>query len=803
MSLTVLQIRTSTTPSSNAGTVARGVGVTFRSVEPAERLTAVRAATTTHVVLIDDHVTIDSGTLAAIARSENTDSEIIGGRAHLPTGDSFGVMLAPERFGPFPFRLTPMLSLPREQNVASLFKGEIDVVASGLVVVSRSLFIELEGFDPLFEGVYALSDLCLRARACGAVVRCDPTIVFTRDRDDRAPRRPYEAMSELSARHRSFATHHEPLGVRKRGISREVRLAGGVRMRLRKPVPPVSIVVHGAPPADVDALFAAIRENMTRVSRLVWADPLAPHANGIERSSDPVDALRERMLVRGDQYVGLVRSDAQLTPGWLDALIETLEWGSDVAIAVADRAEPTTCALVTMRLVPQHVELTEGRSLQSAFAEFSDRLVALRRGTRALDGTLAAPPILLPHPSSASVIFIAGSKPEIVRSSFEALLGQTGFAKEYLAVIPQGAETTRVLLSSYPRVRIVPDGIDPGLSAGLNAAFSLTTGDRVFVTSDEYLFSPDTIPALFSAFDRVPGLGMAAPRTNGSLLPQGINEASYVDLMDMQRYAAERLSTFRRELTFVDRVTTVAFVIDRHVVASIGGVDERFGLNRFAIEDLSLRALAAGYRVAMCDDVFAHRHAVEYCLTPIGHADEDQTLWNAFRRKWSLPNGAIGQWKALPIVEAGFDPRTRRIPLRETASQSTEPRPLAAVFIATIDDEAGWPAASDVIRQMFKAFDADDAVTLLLAVRSGGPSLAELGYRLRKLLTALDIAVERSMDVEIVPLTDDAVFVAQLPEAPQSIVFGARTDAFSTIPRATDRSRESLRHFLTGTVNAQ
>jgi len=803
MSLTVLQIRTSTTSSSNAEIVARAAGVAFRSVEPVELLTVAQAATTTHLALIDDHVTIDSGTLAAIARSERAGSEIVGGRAHLPTGDSFGLMLAPERFGPFPFRLTPMLTLPNEQNVASLFNGAIDVVTGGLVVLTRSLFIELEGFDSLFEGVYALTDLCLRARARGAVVRCDPTIVFTRDRDDRASRRLYEAMTELSARHRSFVTHHEPLGVRKRGISREVRLGGGVRMRLRKPVPPVSIVVHGTAPADVDVFLAAIRENTTRVTRIVWADPLAPEANGMERSSNPVDALRERMLVRGDQYVGLVRSDARLPPGWLDALIETLEWGSDVAIAVADRAEPTTCALVTMRLVPQHVELTEGRLLRSAFAEFSDRLVALRRGTRALDGTLAAPRSLSPHPGTASIIFVAGSKPEIVRSSFEALLGQTGFAIEYLAVIPQGAETTRVLLSSYPRVRMVPDGIDPGLSAGLNAAFSLATGDRIFVTSDEYLFSADTIPALFSAFDRVPGLGIAAPRTNGSVFPQGINEASYVDLMDMQRYAAERLSTFRRELTFVDRVTTVAFVIDRHVVASVGGVDERFGLNRFAIEDLSLRALAAGYRVAMCDDVFAHRHAVEYCLTPIGHADEDQTLWNAFRRKWSLPNGAISQWKALPIVEAGFDPRTQRIPLRETASQSTEARPLEAVFIATIDDEAGWPAASDVIRQMFKAFDADDAVTLLLAVRPGGPSLADLGYRLRKLLTALDIAVDRSMNVEIVPLGDEETFVAQLPEAPQSIVFGARTDAFRTIARATDRSRESLRRVLTATVTAQ
>ena len=283
MSLTVLQIRHSTTPSSNAEAIARIAGVAFRSVEPVELLAAAQDATTSRLVLIEDHVTIDSATLAAIGRSENASTEIVGGRAHLPTGDSFGSMLAPERFGPFPFRLTPMLTLPNEKNIASLFDGAIDVVASGLVVITRSLFVELQGFDSIFEGVYALTDLCLRARARGVVVRCDPTIVFTRDRDDREPRRLYESMTELSARHRAFATHHEPLGVRKRGISREVRLAGGVRMRLRKPVPPISIIVHGAPLAGADSFLRAIRENDARVSRLVWADPLAPQANGIER----------------------------------------------------------------------------------------------------------------------------------------------------------------------------------------------------------------------------------------------------------------------------------------------------------------------------------------------------------------------------------------------------------------------------------------------------------------------------------------------------------------------------------------
>lgn len=805
MSLTVFHVVASTSVPSAVERIALNAGLPFRRLTRDELLTAAHEATTTSIVLVDEDVTLDAAALAAIARAEGSGSfAILGGRAHRASDDLFGSMVAPERFGPFGLTLAPMLTQPGERNIAGLFAGPIDIVARGVVTITRALFIKLEGYDPLLEAPYALADLCLRARAAGAEVRCDPTIVFSTGTEEQPPRRSFDALRMLAERHGAQARHHEPLGVRKRGISREVRLTGGVRMRIRKPVPEITLVVHGAPPQDREAFLTALRANDARPRRTIWAgDDVAP-ASGIEIVNDARLAVHDAMRVRGDRYVAIVAASEPLPGGWLDELIEGLEWGSDVAIAVARRTSPTARALVAMRLVPQHITIDVNQPLDRSFDDVAAQLVEMRRGVRSLDGTIApVTPRAREVEPTVSVIFIAGSKPEIVRSSFEALLGQTAFAKEYLVVSPAGAETTRVLIGSYPGVRVIPDGIDPGLAAGLNAAFAAATGERIFVTSDEYLYSSDIVPALFTAFDRVPGLGLVAPRTNGGILPQGIDEISYVDLTEMQRYAAYRLAGFHRELTFIDRVSTVAFVVDRHVIASIGGVDERFGLNRFAMEDLSLRALAAGYRVAMCDDVFAHRHAVGYSQSPIGHADEDQTLWNAFRRKWSLPSGATSSFDAQPLIDRGFDPGVQFVALRDDADADRESSDHAAVFVGTVEDEQAWTAASDVMRAFFKAFDAKDPVVLVIGVGPDAPPLADLGYRLRKLLTAAEIDVERSMNINIVPLAEPAEFFASLPAGPRFVAFGARNDVFAELERVNDRSRAALRGLLASPANAR
>ena len=769
-------------------------GLPLRRIKRTQLLEAAREATTSTLVLLAESVVINSATLAALRRADRDTRSIVGGRCRTPSGDLFGAAIAPERFGPFPFSIAPLQLPPNERNVDALFVGPIDVIAGGLVMISRSLAIDLGGYDAALEEPYALADLCLRARALGASVSCDPTIAFARIEQEPSARRPFAAMSLLAQRHRAVALHHDPPGVRKRGISREIRLSGGVRMRIRKPVPAITLLVHGKPPADPAGFLDAARSNDVSIARIIWCGPDAPALVEIETAPDTFDALRAAMLRRGDRYLAIICADQQLETGWLDRLIEEVEWGSDIAMAFSSREAPAAAALLSLRQLPQHVVLADAQTLSAALLAFAESLAPLRRGIRIGDESQDTPLVSIPRAATTTVIFLAGSKPEVVKSSFEALATQTPNAREYLIVVPAGAETTRKLISAYPRVTIVPDAIDPGLAVGLNAALALATGDRILVASDEYLFSPDTAAALFAAFERDPVLGLAAPRTNGGELPQGVQDIGYVDLIAMQRYAADRLERFARELTFVDRFTTVAFVVDRRALESVGGFDERFGTNRFSVEDFALRVRSAGYRTAMCEDVFLHRFDVDYSLSTIGHADADQTLWTAFRRKWSLPNLAIGAYDPLPLIEAGFEREKHYVALR--ASAEVSPGISLVTFVGTIEGEEAWGAASESLRKYFAAFSAADPVTFVLGVKRGGVQLIEIGYRLRRLLTAAEIDINVSMNVELVGFDDVAELITVLPQGRRAIAFGARQSEFVGVERISDRSRAGLRALM-------
>ncbi len=769
-------------------------GIPVRQINRDRLLDAAREATTSTLVLLSSDAVIDSTTLSALRRADRESRSVIGGRCRTPAGDLFGAALAPERFGPFPFAIEPLQSPPNERNVDALFAGPIDVIAGGLVLISRTLFVDLGGYDFALEEPFALVDLCLRARALGATVACDPTIAFTRDMPEPSPRRPFAAMSQLVGRHFPFALHHDPPGVRKRGISREVRLSGGVRTRIRKPVPPITLLVHGKPPNDVSAFLAAARSNDISIPHIIWSGPDAPVHADVVRTPDPFEALRAAMSRRGDRYVALLDAGRQMKPGWLDRLVEEVEWGSDIAMAFTSREAPAASALLSLRQLPQHVVLPDADSLSAALVALADSLASLRRGIRIGDESQETPRPSIPRAATCSVIFLAGSKPEVVKSSFEALSTQTPNALEYLVVVPAGSQTTRKLLAAYPRVTIVPDAMDPGLAVGLNVALAMASGDRILVASDEYLFPPDAAAALLAAFDRDPVLGLAAPRTNGGELPQGVQDIGYVDLIAMHRYAAERLERFARELTFVDRITTVGFVIDRRALESVGGFDERFGVNRFSVEDLALRVRSAGYRTAMCEDVFLHRFNIDYSLSTIGHADADQTLWNAFRRKWSLPNQAIGTYDPRPLIEAGFDRPEHFVALRDSAQAA--PAASLVTFVGTIEGEEEWGAASECLRKYFAAFSVGDPVTLVIGVKRGGVELGDVAYRLRRLLTAAEIDIDSSMNVELVGFDDVAEIIAAIPEGRRLIAFGARQAEFSATKRISDRSREALRALM-------
>ncbi|HTD33790.1 MAG TPA: hypothetical protein VK665_09040, partial [Candidatus Elarobacter sp.] len=319
----------------------------------------------------------------------------------------FGWMLAPARSGPLAFELAPVGAAPGDASRDAALRGPIDVVAPGVILAARELLLE-----PLPEDeVAAVVELCARARAAGRTVACDPALACDAAPTDLDDRGRAAALRAIAERYPAPAgAHRLPAGLRRTMIDREVRLPGGRRERARAPMPRLTVLVQGT-----GAELAARR-----------ARDLAPgvtaHAFGDDR--DVTDALRAEMRVRGDRYV-LVADAAHLPDAaGLAALIEEIESAPYVAIAVPDAdALGGRRALLALARFPQHVEAT-GATIAEAIASLVTAAAAMRRAVRAPGfvphDVLAAPPVA--GERSATIVFAAGSSPEIMRLTLTAIV---------------------------------------------------------------------------------------------------------------------------------------------------------------------------------------------------------------------------------------------------------------------------------------------------------------------------------------------------------------------------------------------
>ncbi len=152
---------------------------------------AARSATGTYLLLLNpDTLALDGAIdrLVAFAR-ERPEAMIWGGRTLFPDGS----LNPSSAWG----RITPWRLLCRATGLTALLPGtdvfngealggwrrdterEVDIVSGCFLLLPRSLWIQLNGFDPLFYMYGEEADLCLRAKRLGARPRVTPTATIT------------------------------------------------------------------------------------------------------------------------------------------------------------------------------------------------------------------------------------------------------------------------------------------------------------------------------------------------------------------------------------------------------------------------------------------------------------------------------------------------------------------------------------------------------------------------------------------------------------------------------------------------
>ncbi|MBV8284210.1 MAG: glycosyltransferase family 2 protein [Candidatus Eremiobacteraeota bacterium] len=592
--------------------------------------------------------------------------------------------------------------------------------------------------------------------------------------------------------------------------------------------PPSTIVVHGTVKASDRAPFEAmLHANRSPVESVAFCE-----------SDAAFGVLRDSMAVRGERFLAFVDARARLEPGWLDELVAQTAAPTNVAAVtyapelplgenVVTLAADARCTLLSLKQFPQHLEPRAFDSIGASVADLLVRALQLERGTRGASKALGSVPPAEEDASFeaahgrrlssvfdtdtaaveraarrprrnrglVSIVMLSWNAPTFTAKALESIRARTTEPYEVI-VVDNGsdAETVEMLRRiDDSHVRVLYNGSNRGYAGGNNDGIAAASGEYVVLLNNDVIVSEGWLDALLAPFGRDGGIGVTAPRSNKVVGHQQVPDARYDSEESMLAFARARAELNEERGYYADRAIGLCLCVDRVVVNTIGGFDERFVLGNFEDDDFCLRVRAAGYTIFICEDAFIHHFgSASFSANNVDYAVTMRENWKRFAQKWGYPEvfPANGYHPRQAFVK-GFDRAQHYAPLPQSraapagAGEAGDlPQGVRTVFFAMLRQDADWTKTAEFVKRFARSFTLDDGA--MLAIGAFGELSADvLGSRVEKIFARAGIDPVASGHVEISDEDD--------PQAWRGRFAGARGIDVAALE---DRSPSALRRLL-------
>lgn len=792
-----------------------------------------RMASGEYLVLLNNDIIAHPGWLAAMLDAACAPGAgIVGARLLYPDGrlQHAGVYLAPLHLGGAGFYAAHDLAGAPGDTPYARERREYQAVTGACLVTPRALYLESGGLDEGYWNGYEDVDYCMKVRARGLHIVYAGDAVLTHFESQSGPQRFRKLawnIGRLADRwngrvHYDMSEHY----LRRGFVRRNVRVKRGNTLVEELQVPKTTVLVHGDTAGDA-TFTASLHANTAPVEEVIWCAP-----------AQAVAVARRAMERRGDRYLAFVDARCRLEPGWLDELVRQVEWGSRVGAATAAPELPASeecraftadarCTLIALRRYPRHERLDPALTLDGAVADFLIRGLAYRAAVRGVAwpvGALPAPahdaafelrhgrPLthVLAEPDGTmeealrgtprrrngliSIVMLSWNAVEFTRMALESIRNYTSGEYEVIIVDNGSKRETVDWLHTLRDVHVIYNESNRGYAGGNNQALAVARGEYVVLLNNDVIVTEGWLDGLLSAFDRVPGLGISAPRSNIVAGDQVVSDGSYGDMEQMHAYARARRERYRGRGYITDRAIGLCLCIDRRVIEEIGGIDEQFGVGNFEDDDFCLRVRAAGYGIYVCDDVFIHHFGSQ--TFSANNVDWNATMrsnWSLFARKWGLSPQYTGNgYVPAPLIRRGFDPERHVVPL--PSANGVAEREYRSAFCAIVRSERDWNVAGAFARRYFKAFQLDDATVFAIAA-TGELSAQTLGERLRRIAEREGLDAASVADVCVSDEEPSAIpaWLEHFEKASRWRIAPGLDEGFDALPFAERQSPSELR----------